>query len=105
MISNLPEPPYYAVIFSSIQMGDDPTYHTMSKRMVELAQQQPGYIGHESYKNPTGHSCTISYWKAESDILRWKQHAEHIVAQELGKQKFYSDYTTRVAKVERHYRK
>jgi len=71
--------------------------------MVELAKQQPGYLGHESYKNPDGHACTISYWKAETDILRWKSHAEHIVAQELGKQKFYSQYTTRVAKVERHY--
>jgi len=47
-IANTPEPPYYAVIFTSIRTAGDNGYDQMGKRMVELTQQHEGYLGHES---------------------------------------------------------
>ena len=40
-----PTPPYYAVIFTSKRTDHDRGYSIMADRMVELAQQQPGYLG------------------------------------------------------------
>lgn len=61
MIAETPEPPYYAVIFTSLRsQGDDEGYQTMATRMLELAQQQPGFLGVESARDAVG--ITVSYW-------------------------------------------
>jgi heme-degrading monooxygenase HmoA len=99
----LPEPPYYAVIFSSQRTQGDLGYDAMSKRMVELAVQQQGYLGAESARNADGFGITVSYWQNEASIVAWKRHAEHRIAQETGQTRWYEHYETRVAKVERAY--
>ncbi len=101
--ANLPKPPYYAVIFSSQRTQGDLGYDAMSDRMVELAVQQPGYLGAESVRNADGFGITVSYWQDEASIVAWKRHAEHRIAQETGQKHWYEHYETRVAKVERAY--
>jgi heme-degrading monooxygenase HmoA len=101
MLANTPPPPYYAVIFSSIRTDNPIGYSDMAQRMVELATDQPGFLGVESARNEVG--ITVSYWATEADIQRWKQHAEHLIAQQLGRTDWYSAYKTRIAKVERDY--
>jgi heme-degrading monooxygenase HmoA len=44
MIAQTPQPPYYAVIFSSLRTQENNGYAAMAKQMEELAQQQPGYL-------------------------------------------------------------
>jgi heme-degrading monooxygenase HmoA len=101
MIATTPAPPYFAVIFTSIKNSDLDGYNEMATLMEKLAKQQPGYLGMET---ATGEAnITISYWKDESSILQWKENADHVVAQTLGKQRWYKAYTTRVCKVEREY--
>ncbi len=99
----LPEPPYYAVIFSSRRTPGDAGYGAMGERMVELAQEQPGFLGVESARDADGFGITVSYWTDEASIRAWKNHAEHRIAQETGMQGWYQHYETRVAKVERAY--
>lgn len=100
-LANTPEPPYYAVIFSSVLKGSDPDYDKTAARMEELAAVQDGYLGLESARSGIG--ISVSYWKDEASIRAWKAHAEHIIAQETGKHKWYASYRTRVARVERAY--
>ncbi len=97
-----PEPPYYAVVFTSKRTDGDQGYGNTAERMVELAQQQPGFLGAESVR-ADGFGITVSYWRDEAAIAAWKQHAEHRLAQESGKAKWYADYVVRVCKVERAY--
>ena len=40
-----PEPPYFAVIFTSQRTEGDHGYDAMADRMVELATKQPGFLG------------------------------------------------------------
>ncbi len=101
--AQLPAPPYYAVIFSSRRTPGDQSYGAMADRMVELAQQQPGFLGVESARDAEGFGITVSYWENELSIRAWKNHAEHRIAQETGIQDWYQHYETRVAKVERAY--
>ena len=101
----LPEPPYYAVIFSSVQQPRDPAYDAMAARMVELARSQSGFLGIESCRDADGFGITVSYWRGADDIARWKADAEHAQAQALGRARWYPAFELRVAKVERAYGK
>lgn len=101
MIANTPPPPYYAVIFTSLKASDDEGYAEMAQRMEELAREQPGYLGFESARSEIG--ISISYWKDLDSIKKWKSNLEHREAQQKGREKWYSRYEIRIAKVERAY--
>ncbi len=99
LIANTPNPPYYAVIFTSDRTDDDNGYSQMAERMLELARKQPGFLGVESAREQIG--ITISYWSDLESIKKWKENAEHREAQKMGIEKYYTSFKTRIAKVER----
>jgi len=101
MIASTPEPPYYAVIFSSVKNDVDKEYEEVSERMDELAKLQDGYLGMESARDGIG--ITVSYWKDLESIKKWKENAEHALARKKGREKWYSSFKVRVARVERDY--
>lgn len=101
LIAYTPEPPYYAVIFSSIRTDNVKGYAEMAERMTSLAREQEGFLGVESARNELG--ITVSYWKDLESIKKWKEQTEHIIAQEKGKSHGYRFYKTRIAVVEREY--
>jgi heme-degrading monooxygenase HmoA len=94
-------PPYYAVIFTSVKSNFDEGYAEMAKKMEDLAKQQPGFLGVESARNEVG--ITVSYWKDLESIKNWKQNLNHIDAQQKGRSSWYEKYTVRIALVEREY--
>jgi heme-degrading monooxygenase HmoA len=100
-IAATPEPPYVAVVFTSLRTEGDNGYAAMSRRMNALAAEQPGYLGIESARDGLG--ITVSYWADEAAAAAWKQVAEHLVAQQRGREVWYSDYRVRVAVVQRDY--
>lgn len=101
LLADTPEPPYYTVIFTSLRTEGDNGYDAMAARMEELASQQPGFLGIEAAREEVG--ITVSYWKDLESIRSWKANAEHLVAQRLGRERWYTDFHLRVAKVERAY--
>ncbi len=101
MIAQTPAAPYYAVIFTSVRTETTEGYGEMAELMVELASGQPGFLGVESARNEVG--ITVSYWESLESIKNWKAHAEHRVAQQYGREKWYSAYKTRICLVERDY--
>jgi heme-degrading monooxygenase HmoA len=101
VIAATPEPPYVAVIFTSLRTDGDHGYAVMSARMDRLAAEQPGYLGMEAARDGLG--ITVSYWVDEDAAKAWKQVAEHLVAQRRGREAWYSDYRVRVAVVHRDY--
>jgi len=98
-----PKPPYYAVIFSSRRSPGDDGYAQTAARMVELAGQQPGFLGAESVRGEDGFGITVSYWESEEAIRGWKADAEHREAQARGHREWYAGFELRVARVERAY--
>lgn len=102
-LANTPPPPYLAVIFTSLRTEGDQGYGEMSARMVEAGSKHPGFLGIESARGADGLGITVSYWKDEESIRRWKADMEHRVAQAKGKATWYSRYEVRIAKVERAY--
>lgn len=103
-LASTPEPPYYAVIFSSRRNRDDANgYETMAQQMLALAARQDGYLGIESTRDADGTGITVSYWRDEAAIAAWKTQAEHRIAQALGRSRWYEQFEVRIARVERAY--
>ena len=103
-IARTPEPPYYAVIFTSKRAVDDGrAYNVMAERMVDLGARYDGYLGIESVRGADGVGITVSYWRDEAALLAWKRDTEHQKAQHGGREAWYDRYEVRVAKVERAY--
>ena len=94
---------YFSVIFTAQRtLSDEDMYSLTSERMVELAQQQPGFLGLESVRGEDGIGITVSYWRDRAAIRAWRIDVEHLAAQQMGRQEFYSWYHIRVAEVVAH---
>ena len=101
MIANTPQPPYYAVIFTSLRTENEEGYEETARRMMELAARQDGFLGAESVREGLG--ITVSYWRDLASIRAWKNHPEHQIARQKGKSDWYTACKTRISLVERDY--
>lgn len=95
-----PDPPYYAVIFTSVRYDTENGYTETAKLMLDVAAQQPGFLGFESARQEIG--ITVSYWTTREAIRQWKEHALHRQAQGRAKE-WYESFRVRVCRVEREY--
>jgi heme-degrading monooxygenase HmoA len=93
--------PYYAVIFTSTLTKESEGYSDMANKMEALAKTQAGFLGIDSVRENVG--ITVSYWESLKAIKTWKQNSEHLIAQQKGRNQWYSWYNTRICKVEREY--
>lgn len=102
--ASTPQPPYYAVIFTSRQSGDESAaYSVTAARMKELAKDRSGFLGIESAHGDDGLGITVSYWDSLEAIKAWKANEEHLAAQQKGHAVWYERFELRIAKVERAY--
>ena len=101
MIANTPQPPYYAVIFTSLKTDESEGYNETADLMETLAKQQTGYLGYESARDGIG--ITVSYWANLEAIKLWKQQTDHAVAQQTGRKQWYKSYKVRICLVQRDY--
>lgn len=95
-----PQPPYFAVIFTSLRTEGDQGYAEMADRMLKLASEQPGFLGFESARQGLG--ISVSYWASLEAIAAWKENLEHRHAQGRASD-WYRAFRVRVCRVEREY--
>jgi heme-degrading monooxygenase HmoA len=114
--ARLPEPPYYAVIFTSVRTNGDNGYAQRAEEMLRLAAKQPGFPrgygggqppcregGVDSTRGAEGLGITVSYWRDEESIKAWRAQADHARARAAGRAHWYASYELHVARVERSY--
>lgn len=101
-LATTPSPPYYAVIFTSLKKNNDTEYSERAEKMLALAQKQDGFLGFESARSEMG--ISVSYWSDLAAIQSWKQNAEHALAQQKGREKWYEAFCVRICQVEREYK-
>jgi heme-degrading monooxygenase HmoA len=103
-LARTPSPPYYAVVFTSVHTDADAEgYAAAAGRMLELAANQPGFLGVESVRGADGVGITVSYWDSLDAIRAWRDQAEHRLAQASGRAKWYERFRLRVCRVEHDY--
>lgn len=100
-MSNKDSNTYYAVIFTSVISEYTEGYKKMAIEMIEVARGIKGFMGIDSAREKLG--ISIYYWENIQAIKEWKNHSKHLIAQKLGKEKWYNFYKVRVVKVLRDY--
>ena len=101
--ASLPSPPYYAVVFTSLRTAGDNGYGQRAKEMLELAADQPGFLGVDSARGTDGLGITVAYWADEESITAWRDHPAHALTRAEGRELWYESFAVHVAKVERAY--
>ncbi|MGE0881888.1 MAG: antibiotic biosynthesis monooxygenase [Acidimicrobiia bacterium] len=98
------DPPYVAVVFTSIRRAEGDGYERTAVEMDHLAAAQPGYLGVDSVREPGSRlGITVSYWRSEEDALAWKNVTEHVAARRRGRDEWYESYSVHIATVTRAY--
>lgn len=104
MFANTPNPPYYAVIFTSQRKegeDEDRGYAELARKMTDLAINSEGFVGIESVRG--AQSITVTYWNDLESIRKWRENNDHMMAREVGYSRWYKSVVTRIALVERDY--
>jgi heme-degrading monooxygenase HmoA len=96
------QPTKYAVVFVSQRNNQDQSgYDAMAEKIERLARAQPGYVAFESVRDASGKGVSVSYWSSLEAIRAWASNAEHLVAQRLGRERWYDWYKISIAQVDR----
>jgi len=89
------------VFRSRLKLGIRDEYVALAQRMNELAQTMPGYVSHKGFLADDGERVTIVEFTNEEGMRAWRTNPEHLAAQKLARQKFYSEYHIQVCTVDR----
>jgi heme-degrading monooxygenase HmoA len=80
-------------------------YFDAAARLKPTLEAIDGFISVERFESLTqpGKFLSLSYWRDEDAVKRWRNVEVHRRTQELGRQSIFADYSLRVAAVIRDY--
>jgi len=96
----------YAVIFEVEPEPDRlQDYLDIAARLRAELEKIDGFISIERFKSLSqdGKILSLSFWRDEEAIARWRQPQQHHAAQRTGRDRIFRDYRIRVAAVARDY--
>jgi heme-degrading monooxygenase HmoA len=79
--------------------GSNPDYG--SDRMAALARTMPGYISHKGFFADDGERVTIVEFEHEEGLRTRRRNPEHITAQKVTRNKYYTKYHVQVRTLDR----
>jgi heme-degrading monooxygenase HmoA len=96
----------HVVIFEvEPEAGREQDYLDIATRLRPELEKIDGFISIERFKSLSqeGKILSLSFWRDEDAIARWRQQEQHQAAQRAGRARFFRDYRIRVAAVVRDY--
>jgi heme-degrading monooxygenase HmoA len=96
----------HAVIFEvEPEPGRVEEYLDLAARLRPELEKIDGFISIERFQSLSqdGKILSLSFWRDEEAIRRWRQHPSHHLAQRAGRDRVFRDYRLRVAAVARDY--
>ena len=96
----------YAVIFEvEPEAGREQDYLGIAARLRPELEKIDGFISIERFRslNQEGKILSLSFWRDEEAVARWRQQEQHQAAQRAGRNRIFRDYRIRVAAVMRDY--
>jgi len=92
----------FAVIFEvqpKQERWDD--YLGFAKQLKPKLEATDGFIDNERFesKRTKGRLLSLSTWRDEKSVVRWRSHGEHHGAQEKGRFEIFQDYHLRVGEI------
>ena len=81
--------------------GED--YATMADEMLTRAHTMPGFVDFKSFQAKDGEHLSVIWWESQETLRQWAIDARHVVAQRLGREKWYQYFRLEIAEVVRSY--
>lgn len=80
-------------------------YFELAAALRAELEQIDGFVSVERFQSLTrpGTFVSISTWRDEDAVRRWREQSEHRAAQREGRARLFADYRLRVARVLRDY--
>lgn len=85
------------VVFRSrVKAGTEQELARVGQRMYELASSMPGYRSYKDFVAEDGENVSIIEFESLESVSAWREHPEHKVAQQRGREEFFSEYHIQV---------
>lgn len=72
-------------------------------RMFELASSMPGYISYKDFVAEDGENVSVIEFESLETLAAWRDHPEHKLAQQRGREEIFSEYRIQVCTPMRDY--
>lgn len=95
-----------AVIFQvTMKGGKASEYFDLAAELRPALDGRDGFISIERFESVStpGKFLSLSFWRDEEAIKSWREHADHMLAQDRGKAEIFADFRISVADVKRDY--
>ncbi|MBV8536086.1 MAG: antibiotic biosynthesis monooxygenase [Alphaproteobacteria bacterium] len=89
------------VFRSRLKPGVRDEYVALVAEMEKSARTMPGYISHKGFFADDGERVTIVAFEHEEGLRAWRTNPEHIAAQKLAREKYYTEYHVQVCTLDR----
>ncbi len=76
-------------------------YLALAKQLKPKLESIDGFIDNERFRSQRAEGCllSLSTWRDEKAVIRWRTHGEHHGVQEKGRFQVFADYHLRVGEV------
>ena len=91
------------VFRTRVRPGLEEELTRLGTRMYELASGMPGFLSYKDFAAEDGEFVSIIEFASVEELAAWRAHPEHVEAQKLGREKFFSHYHIQVCRIEREY--
>jgi heme-degrading monooxygenase HmoA len=71
-------------------------YRPLASEMLDLARSMPGFRSFKSFTADDGERISIIEFDSLAQLDAWRDHPQHRRAQQLGRERFYSEYHLQV---------
>lgn len=82
-----------AIFRARIRPENADEYYALADEMGEIACAMPGFVSWKGYFAEDGERVSVHEWENAEALEAWRTHPEHLRIQELGREKFYDEYT------------
>jgi len=91
------------VFRSRLKPGIEAEIEPVGALMYELATSMPGFVSYREYQSADGESVAIVEFESKETLAAWRNHPEHLAAQEKGRSRWFAEYRIQVCEAVRDY--
>ncbi|AWZ00367.1 antibiotic biosynthesis monooxygenase [Rhodobiaceae bacterium] len=82
-----------AIFRARVRSENADEYYALADEMGDIARAMPGFISWKGYFAEDGERVSVHEWESAQALEAWRTHPEHLRIQELGREKFYDEFT------------
>lgn len=85
--------------------GREQEYLDLAAQLRPEVEEIDGFVSVERFASLArpGRLVSVSYWRDDAAVKRWREHNRHHLAQLSGREQIFADYRITVAEIERQY--